>query len=277
MQYENNTLYYIYDPMCSWCYAFEQSLSSLQSQLPAELNFKAVLGGLVADSNIPMPAETQAMIQDAWRQIENTVPTVRFNFDFWANNTPYRSTYPACRAVLAAENQSSEFAQAMRKMIQQSYYQDAQNPSLDDALISCADQLALNIDQFTQDLHSPETNNKLSEHIQFSRLLGVSSYPSLRLILKDEIYTPPVDYLDSTKTITYINALLDKHLNSKTDSPCIRQCTLNDQDVCLGCFRLIDEITDWTYASEPERRTILSHAEQRKTLYNKNLIQADKQ
>lgn len=276
MQYQNNTLYYIYDPMCSWCYAFEQSLSSLQNQLPAELNFKAILGGLAADSNTPMPIETQAMIQGAWRQIEKTVPTVRFNFDFWANNTPYRSTYPACRAVLAAEKQSTESAQAMRKMIQKTYYQEARNPSLDTILITCADQIALNTDQFTLDLHSPEIDNKLNEHIQFSRLLGVSSYPSLRLILKDEVYTPPVDYLDSTRTITYINALLDQHLDSMIDSPCIRECNLSDQDVCLGCFRLMNEITDWTYASESEKRTIISHAEQRKKLYNKTLIQADK-
>jgi hypothetical protein len=46
MQYENNTLYYIYDPMCSWCYAFEQSLHAIKLQLPTQLNFKTVLGGL---------------------------------------------------------------------------------------------------------------------------------------------------------------------------------------------------------------------------------------
>ena len=59
-------------------------------------------------------------------------------------------------------------------------------------------------------------------------------------------------------------------------SPCIRECNLSDQDVCLGCFRLMDEITDWGYASESEKRAILSLAEQRKKLYNRTLIQVDK-
>ena len=272
MQYENNTLYYIYDPMCSWCYAFEQSLATLKKQLAAELSFKAVIGGLAPDSKMPMPVETQAMIQQAWQQIESTVPNVRFNFNFWTKNTAYRSTYPACRAILAAENQSPEHAEAMRKVIQHAYYQEARNPSLDDVLIACATQLSLDTKLFSKDLQSPAIKKKLSEHIQFSRLLGVSSYPSLRLILEDEIYTIPLDYIDTVPTINHINKLIEVHINTSVKSPCIRQCCLNDEDICLGCFRLLDEITNWSYCSESDKQAILNHAAQRKTIYNKNLI-----
>ncbi|NOR80633.1 MAG: DUF1289 domain-containing protein [Methyloprofundus sp.] len=269
MQLENNTLYYIYDPMCSWCYAFEQVLSDLLQYMPAELTFKPILGGLAADTKTPMPIETQSMIQNAWRQIENTVPNVRFNFDFWTNNTAYRSTYPACRAILAATNQSAKFADSMRQAIQQTYYQEAKNPSLNEVLIDCAKQLPLDIYQFSKDLLSPAINNKLDAHRQFSRLLGVSSYPSLRLALNSEPYTISVDYTSSAPILEQINKLLG---SLKQESPCIRNCCLNEEDVCLGCFRLLDEITGWAYTSEAEKLKILSHAAQRKSIYNKNLI-----
>jgi uncharacterized protein len=29
-------------------------------------------------------------------------------------------------------------------------------------------------------------------------------------------------------------------------SPCVRLCTLNEQDVCLGCGRTLTDITSWT-------------------------------
>ena len=272
MQLEDNTLYYIYDPMCSWCYAFEHPLNILQKQLPAELNFKTILGGLAADTKTPMPIETQTMIQQAWQQIESTLPNVRFNFDFWTKNTPLRSTYPACRAILAVENQVPKLAESMRQLIQHAYYQEAKNPSLNETLIACAAQLSLNIDQFSKDLLSLAINIKLSEQRHFSRLLGVSSYPSLRLVLKSEIYTIPIDYTEIDPTLNQINKLLNSHRKSAIESPCIRQCCLNDEDICLGCFRLLDEITNWSYCNDSEKLAILQHAAQRKIIYNKNLI-----
>ncbi len=272
MQAENNTLYYIYDPMCSWCYAFEQSLSLLQQQLPAELEFKPILGGLAADSKTPMPSETQAMIKQAWRQIENTVPNMRFNFDFWIKNTPFRSTYPACRAILAAESQAPGTASAMRQTIQHAYYKEAKNPSLNEVLIECAQPLALDIDRFGKDLTRLETDIKLSEQRHFSRLLGVSSYPSLRLVLNAEIFTIPVDYKGVESTLEHINELLNKHLKRAVESPCIRSCCLNNEDICLGCFRSLDEITGWSYKSDVEKQTVLDYATQRKNLYNKQPI-----
>ena len=273
MQYENNTLYYIYDPMCSWCYAFEQSLHSIKMQLPTQLNFKTILGGLAADTDMPMPEASKSMIQQAWRQIESTVPHIRFNFNFWSDiNIPYRSTYPACRAILATENQSPDLTEAMRKMIQQAYYQDAKNPSLEATLVACAVQLALDIDQFILDLHSPEINQQLQQHILLSRLMQATSFPSLRLILKEEIYTLPLNYTNTAETIDQLNKLLGQHLKTNIESPCIRQCNLDEQGVCLGCFRSMDEVTGWAYASEAKKTAILSQAQQRKKLYNKKLM-----
>lgn len=45
------------------------------------------------------------MVQQVWQRIEQTVPGVHFNWNFWSRNTTIRSTYPACRAVLAAKRQ----------------------------------------------------------------------------------------------------------------------------------------------------------------------------
>ena len=47
-------------------------------------------------------------------------------------------------------------------------------------------------------------------------------------------------------------------------SPCVRLCTLDDADICIGCFRSLDEIKDWSRLDNPGRRAILSAAEQRR-------------
>ena len=46
-------------------------------------------------------------------------------------------------------------------------------------------------------------------------------------------------------------------------SPCIRNCTLDPNDVCVGCGRTLDEILEWSEASPPRKRTIRDAAELR--------------
>ncbi|MBN7796031.1 DUF1289 domain-containing protein [Parahaliea mediterranea] len=51
--------------------------------------------------------------------------------------------------------------------------------------------------------------------------------------------------------------------SAEPQSPCIAVCVLNEEDVCLGCYRSADEITDWFMASAEEKRAILERARAR--------------
>jgi len=77
------TLYYIYDPMCSWCYAFDPILKQIESNLPVGIGLVKIVGGLAPDSSDPMQNSLAVMIQNNWKKIEQTVPHIQFNFDFW--------------------------------------------------------------------------------------------------------------------------------------------------------------------------------------------------
>lgn len=47
-------------------------------------------------------------------------------------------------------------------------------------------------------------------------------------------------------------------------SPCISVCLLNENDVCLGCYRSAEEITDWFMASAQQKQDILDRARDRR-------------
>ncbi|MCB1732115.1 MAG: DUF1289 domain-containing protein [Halieaceae bacterium] len=47
-------------------------------------------------------------------------------------------------------------------------------------------------------------------------------------------------------------------------SPCISVCLLDEQDICVGCFRSAAEVTDWFMASAEEKREILRRTEERR-------------
>ena len=51
-------------------------------------------------------------------------------------------------------------------------------------------------------------------------------------------------------------------------SPCINVCTLDPQtQVCLGCYRTIEEIAAWGAASEVERAAIVAELPGRRELF----------
>jgi predicted Fe-S protein YdhL (DUF1289 family) len=54
-------------------------------------------------------------------------------------------------------------------------------------------------------------------------------------------------------------------------SPCIRVCTLDDDRVCVGCGRHVDEISAWTLMSGQEQRAVLARSEERRRLRNKSI------
>lgn len=58
-------------------------------------------------------------------------------------------------------------------------------------------------------------------------------------------------------------------MNEKTPefglvSPCVRNCCLDEQDICLGCGRSLTEICGWTQADAEGKARILALAKVRR-------------
>ena len=49
---------------------------------------------------------------------------------------------------------------------------------------------------------------------------------------------------------------------TQINSPCVRNCCLNEQDICLGCFRSLDEIKLWgrSDTSSTQKNQILANS-----------------
>ena len=52
-------------------------------------------------------------------------------------------------------------------------------------------------------------------------------------------------------------------------SPCVNNCCLNEEDICLGCFRSLDEMLAWGAASNAQRQAILDMTLHRKKGHKK--------
>ncbi|MCZ2722920.1 DUF1289 domain-containing protein [Marinomonas sp. 15G1-11] len=51
--------------------------------------------------------------------------------------------------------------------------------------------------------------------------------------------------------------------NKSIKSPCINLCSLDDKDICIGCYRSGAEITIWGRSTPEEQRQILIKVQER--------------
>lgn len=46
-------------------------------------------------------------------------------------------------------------------------------------------------------------------------------------------------------------------MNKSPASPCISVCLLDEKDMCVGCYRTANEITEWMNCDDDTKRAIL--------------------
>jgi putative protein-disulfide isomerase len=209
---EHATLYYIHDPMCSWCWGFSPTWNSVQLNLPPKVVVEYVAAGLAPDNDQPMPAAMRQTIKGYWLEIERRLGT-EFNYDFWHLNTPRRSTYHSCRAVIAAKLQGREVA--MVAAIQQAYYLRAMNPSDLSILEELAYELAqkhddFSVNQFKRDLTSSKIEGEFKRQRDLAQQISTRGYPSLVLKYADTHYFIEHDYLNANAVLNNIKHVLNQ-------------------------------------------------------------------
>jgi putative protein-disulfide isomerase len=198
-------LLYIHDPMCSWCWGYKPTFDRLKAKLPKEVELVTLMGGLAPDNDQPMPIEMQQSLQVVWQRIEQQLGT-QFNYDFWTQCQPVRTTYSACRAVIAAGKQDkySEMIEA----IQRAYYLRAMEPHTKKTHLALATELGLDVDKFHQDLVSEAIDQEFAAQRQYCRQIGANSYPTL--LVRDGqggIHPVAFSYRDEDVTLNDLDSL----------------------------------------------------------------------
>ena len=200
------TLFYFHDPMCSWCWAFKPQWDQLREKALNLIKVEMVLGGLAPDTDQAMPEAQQEMIQGYWRKIQ-ALHNTPFNFDFWTQCQPRRSTWIACRAVIVAKDYGQE--EAMNTAIQQAYYQRALNPSDAETLIQLATEIGIDAEEFAEQLNNETTQQTLQQHMEFGQACGVSGFPSLRLLKDQTAYEVPIAIDDYQVSLEAVESVLN--------------------------------------------------------------------
>lgn len=96
----------------------------------------------------------------------------------------------------------------MYHAIQKAYYLDAKNPSNLSTLADCAEQIGLNRDGFLLSMQYTLQQELVEKEIDNARQLGLNSFPSLALLIGEELMEISIDYQDHTPMLAQIEQRL---------------------------------------------------------------------
>ena len=203
-----NSLVYVGDPMCSWCYGFGVPLQQLLEQLPG-VPLAVVLGGLRAYNQEVMPSSLKDTLHHHWGEVTKRsgkpFGTGQFDRDGYIYDTE-----PACRAVVAIRTHAAEHTLAMYHAVQHAFYamgrDITQTTVLADVWQALVDSKTTGdvdfsrdtfIDAFESDTIKTQTRNDFAMVQQW----GIRGFPALIAVVNGEAQLVANGYMEADEML----------------------------------------------------------------------------
>jgi len=171
-------LLYVMDPMCSWCWGFAPVAAALIAQArEAGVETRLVVGGLRTGSSA-LDASTRRYILEHWQAV-NQATGQPFRFDGAMPDGFVYDTEPACRALVTARSLDGDKVWALLALIQQAFYQRAEDVTLAPTLVNLAEQAGFDRATFATAFTSAEQRTATTADFSWAQDLGIAGFPTL--------------------------------------------------------------------------------------------------
>jgi predicted DsbA family dithiol-disulfide isomerase len=182
---------YFTDPLCPWSWAIEPRQQRLRFEYGEQIAWRSVMGGMIADwrsyrdtlNEIYNPAQMALH----WYQVRQ-LTGARLDERIWRDDPP-SSSYPACLAVKAAEQQGAGAGEAYLRRVREAVMVDRRNVARGDVLVEVAEELAadaprgvaFDVDRFRDDILGEAVKEAFHGDLREVRYRAIGRFPTLVL------------------------------------------------------------------------------------------------
>lgn len=172
------TLWYVADPMCSWCWGFSPVIEAIRREYGARLGIEVLLGGLRPGTKHPMLPAQREQILHHWRAVQQLTEQP-FGFEGAMPEGFVYDTEPASRAVVAVSLIDRDAIFSFFKMVQFAFYVEQQDVTNSSVLSQLAARAGIDAQQFGQTFESDIAKRLTLEHFQKASQWGVHGFPTV--------------------------------------------------------------------------------------------------
>jgi putative protein-disulfide isomerase len=203
-----NSLVYVGDPMCSWCYGFGVPLQQLLEQLPG-VPLAIVVGGLRAYNKEVMPNALKLTLHHHWEEVtkRSGKPFGKGQFD---REGYIYDTEPACRAVVTIRAHAAEHTLAMYHAIQHAFYAEGRDVTQTSVLADVWQALipslpksanAFSREEFMQAFESDAIKSLTRNDFAMVQQWGIRGFPALIAVVNGEAQLVANGYMEADEML----------------------------------------------------------------------------
>jgi putative protein-disulfide isomerase len=170
-------LWYIADPMCSWCWGFAPIIKSIRLNYSEQLKVEPVMGGL-RSGKLAIASEQRAEILNHWKAV-NEMTGQPFSFEGAMPEGFIYDTEPSCRGVVAMALINPSLVFSLLESIQFSFYVEQKDVTNPRVLAELAGKIGVDMNLYLQVFESDDAKKKVSIHFNKVRQWGVNSFPTI--------------------------------------------------------------------------------------------------
>ena len=207
---QNEKLYYVFDPLCGWCFAFSPEMEKVAETFKDELEIVVVSGGMVRGERIGPIGETAAYIKEAYRAVERG-SSVKFGQPFLDHlfndgSHVFSSIEPSIALAVIKElapDKSVKFASYLHKAV----YVDGLPPIEFESYAPYAEKVGIDNKTFLEYCNKPEMKERAEIDFNLSAGLGVNGFPTLVYYNGKDLQVISRGYASSRDIVRRIDAV----------------------------------------------------------------------
>lgn len=173
-------VFYVADPMCSWCWGFTPTLRGMAQALEGKAQLTVIMGGLRPLTRTPMDEAQRAEIEHHWQSVAERSGQP-FDYDFFQRGDFVYDTEPACRAVCVVRAIARPLVLDFFEALQRAFY--AENRDITDAAVLSEIARKQGVDHvaFEERFADVASAYETAGDFHAARQLSVTGYPTVIL------------------------------------------------------------------------------------------------
>lgn len=205
-------LYYVYDPLCGWCYGFSPVIMAIHQKYGHRVHIEVIAGGMVRGDRVGPIGQVAPFIKSAYKTVEQHCG-VKFGQAFLQGvlepGTMLFSSEMPCRATVCIKQLKPEVAVAFAHDLQKAIYYHGEDLGQLSSYKPILEKYQISVDAFERQMHDPATLSLTEQGYQKASELGVNGFPTLIFEKNGQRKTLAVGYKPMSEIERHLQKLLD--------------------------------------------------------------------
>ena len=186
-----NTLIYVYDALCGWCYGFSPVMQQLHEKNSKEMDFTVLSGGMVTGERVGPIGQVAGYISEAYKTVE-AHSGVQFGDGFLngilKEGKAIFNSVPPGRALTVFKSYQPENAVAFASVLQKAIYFDGIEPENWEAYGKYAAQFGIEPRHFVLQMQQNQFEDETNAEFQQVAAWGIQGFPSVIMATPKKLY-----------------------------------------------------------------------------------------